>query len=475
MQRLYSDHGATFRLLSMALALGLFLFAVPANADDPIDTTDEPQSAAQEAQEIQEEVDQQTDQIDQQLEDQQDQLDQQLDQADEQIEQQRDELDQQIDQRTDQLDERADEFNDQLDQAEEQAERQVDEFNQQLDQTEEQAEGEQDDLVPQDQRIRLGVSIDENVDVSEGLTIGEVMRGSIAADAGLRRGDVIVSIDGESFTTVDQLDRFMRQRAAGDTAEIIVLRDGQRHPMNLTFRHVYAQDQGRYDSAYGADQQQFANHGWLGITLQNDNQDPFGAPQVEGAVVASVVPGSPAADAGLQVGHRIVELNGERVSSVSFLLERLQQSNPGDRVELVVFAGGNERSLTATLADSSVFNVASHQSFYGPQFEYGGFDTFNTQSGDYEELVEMHRRMEEQHQRVEQMLNQMQQDIAEIRRQLDRHVENGNSTTGQDVDIQYSDEATFSDPDFPPEPPRGSLPPVDEDSERPIGSPPNPQ
>lgn len=55
---------------------------------------------------------------------------------------------------------------------------------------------------------------------NEGVIIQDVRPGSAAYDAGLRDGDTIYSMDGQSITTVPELVHFIRTRQPGDQVEI---------------------------------------------------------------------------------------------------------------------------------------------------------------------------------------------------------------------------------------------------------------
>jgi len=70
-----------------------------------------------------------------------------------------------------------------------------------------------------------------------------------------------------------------------------------------------------------------------------------------GAVIQDVTPGTPAADAGLQVGDLVVELDGQPVAGTDDLVGRIRDHQPGDRVTLKVVRDGKEQTVTATLAD----------------------------------------------------------------------------------------------------------------------------
>ncbi len=70
-----------------------------------------------------------------------------------------------------------------------------------------------------------------------------------------------------------------------------------------------------------------------------------------GIVVASVVPGEPADEAGVERGDILLQVDGESVDSVPDLVTRLREYEAGDDVELVVLHGDEERTLTVTLGE----------------------------------------------------------------------------------------------------------------------------
>lgn len=83
------------------------------------------------------------------------------------------------------------------------------------------------------------------------------------------------------------------------------------------------------------------NRLWLGASFSRDAR---GAP-----VVANIVPGSPAQQAGLDRGDAIAQLDGKDVSWEDFF-QRLSAKRPGDRVEFTVQRLGKSKKLAITLA-----------------------------------------------------------------------------------------------------------------------------
>lgn len=73
----------------------------------------------------------------------------------------------------------------------------------------------------------------------------------------------------------------------------------------------------------------------------------------DGALVAEVVPGSAAEQAGLEQGDRVTEFDGEPVRDQLDLVARVRANQPGDEVGLVVERDGDETDITVTLGTSS--------------------------------------------------------------------------------------------------------------------------
>jgi putative serine protease PepD len=69
----------------------------------------------------------------------------------------------------------------------------------------------------------------------------------------------------------------------------------------------------------------------------------------QGAIIASVVPGGPAEQVGLQPGDRVVALNGGVVRGADELIVAIRARQPGDNVTLTVARNGTEQQVDVTL------------------------------------------------------------------------------------------------------------------------------
>ncbi len=94
-----------------------------------------------------------------------------------------------------------------------------------------------DDLKAGNSRIRpwMGITMQDltpdlaayfNLDITEGVIINTVVEGAPADKAGLQRGDIILSMDGQTVSGSEQLQSLVRSRLVGDSVEIVISRDG---------------------------------------------------------------------------------------------------------------------------------------------------------------------------------------------------------------------------------------------------------
>jgi serine protease Do len=98
-----------------------------------------------------------------------------------------------------------------------------------------------------------------------------------------------------------------------------------------------------------------ATHPQLGITIEEVSQplaQSFGLKEPQGALVASVTPGSAAARAGLQPGDVILRANGQPIAESDDLPELVDKASPGDRLALELWRKDAALNLVATLGQA---------------------------------------------------------------------------------------------------------------------------
>ncbi len=93
--------------------------------------------------------------------------------------------------------------------------------------------------------------------------------------------------------------------------------------------------------------------GYLGVEIQPVSQDiaeNLGLKSAAGAIVDKVMPGTPAAEAGLKTGDVITKLNGKDIAEASDLTLQVGMLKPGAKVELTYVRDGAEKTAEVTLA-----------------------------------------------------------------------------------------------------------------------------
>jgi serine protease Do len=95
-----------------------------------------------------------------------------------------------------------------------------------------------------------------------------------------------------------------------------------------------------------------AEHGWLGVTIQPVTQalaESFGMSQSRGALVAQVIPDSPAARGGLKPGDIILNYDSQAIDESADLPALVNATPPGKSVSLKLLRNGREQNLNVEI------------------------------------------------------------------------------------------------------------------------------
>jgi putative serine protease PepD len=95
-----------------------------------------------------------------------------------------------------------------------------------------------------------------------------------------------------------------------------------------------------------------AQHAYLGVAPKDGTADAGNATR-EGAEIARVLSGTPAAKAGLKEGDVVIAIDGEPVNSATSLVAYVREKAVGDQVNLTVIRDGQTVHLDATLVARS--------------------------------------------------------------------------------------------------------------------------
>ncbi|MEY2471393.1 MAG: hypothetical protein QOK28_722 [Actinomycetota bacterium] len=94
--------------------------------------------------------------------------------------------------------------------------------------------------------------------------------------------------------------------------------------------------------------------GVASVSLTPDLKSQLGVPVDKGAVVQDVTAGSPAENAGLQVGDVVVDFHGKSIGSSVDLVNAVRDTKAGDKVSFTYYRGDTKHDGTLTIGSRTV-------------------------------------------------------------------------------------------------------------------------
>jgi serine protease Do len=220
-----------------------------------------------------------------------------------------------------------------------------------------------------------------NLREARGVAIKQVIEGSPAEKAGLRKDDVVLRFNGEEVTSVRKLNRLIEEVAPDHSARLTISRNGNEQEVSVTvgerkdfnsFAFPRGGDNGKLleelNRAPGAYALALGSSRRIGIstsTLTKQLAEYFGVGGGAGVLVSSVREDSPAAKAGLKAGDVITEIDGEKIEEVGDLSRAINRKSEGD-VTLTVTREHSQRTIRVTP------EKAEATPFFGPEYRIEG-------------------------------------------------------------------------------------------------------
>lgn len=208
-------------------------------------------------------------------------------------------------------------------------------------------------------RGMLGINIQNiNEDLAKGLglkdakgvLVSNVRTGGAADKAGLKRGDVITAINGETVEDSNVLRNKVAGTLPGNDIKVKFVRDGSEQEVTAKLDELDSgSEKPQNQQNDQKDQENSAQEGKLGLTLQPVT--PAIAKELEmpedtkGLVVTQVDPSGSAAQAGMRRGDVILEVNRQSVSSLDEMRSALDKSGTNSAL-LLISRGGQTTFLT---------------------------------------------------------------------------------------------------------------------------------
>ncbi len=170
-------------------------------------------------------------------------------------------------------------------------------------------------IVPQDLTPAMAKAFGETE--ARGALVGDVSPNSPAARVGLMKGDIILEVNGKPVVDANSLRMTISTLPPDTTVALKVFRDGANRDFTVKLGELPTEQAAAAKPEHGG-----GTHSALsGVSVENLDADAahqLGLPaNAQGVVVTNVDPASAAADAGLQRGDVIQEVNRKPVKNMS--------------------------------------------------------------------------------------------------------------------------------------------------------------
>ena len=188
-------------------------------------------------------------------------------------------------------------------------------------------------------RVMLGVTISPITDEIAkelklssqlGVYINEVTKGGTADKAGLKKGDIIVSLGGSDITSVATLQEKVNSFHPGDATKATIIRDGKRQEIDLTFQAVEERN---------GEVAEDGSVSFYGASLAVPSKEKLARLGLKSGVEIVSVGSGKMQDAGAQEGFIIQYVNDQPVSKPQDVIDLAKKSKRAIFIEGVT-AGG---------------------------------------------------------------------------------------------------------------------------------------
>lgn len=190
---------------------------------------------------------------------------------------------------------------------------------------------------------------------SEGAIVADLVTDGPAKKSGIRRGDIIVEVNGTKVTDATSTTRIVGALLAGSDNSFIVLRNGARvtvpvtvgeRPENINASFSQSDNNRPEDDA----ETEEAPFGLTLSALADDTRDEMDMEADEpGMIIADLASDSPLRETGLLPGMVILDVNGQPLTSVETLENEIEATKDRGRSKILMAVRSNTQTLFVTV------------------------------------------------------------------------------------------------------------------------------
>jgi serine protease Do len=191
------------------------------------------------------------------------------------------------------------------------------------------------------QNVTADLADDLGLKATTGALVAAAQKDSPAAAAGVKSGDVITAVDGETVADPHDLARRIAALGPKKTVKLAHIRNGSPMTIDVTLGTMPA-DKTASAETRNSDDNEGSALAKLGLTLRPAHGQ-------EGVVVAEVDPDGAAADKGLKQGDVILEVAGKTVSRPAEVAQAIDAAKSDGKKSVLVRVKSNDGEHYLTL------------------------------------------------------------------------------------------------------------------------------
>jgi serine protease Do len=177
---------------------------------------------------------------------------------------------------------------------------------------------------------------------AKGVLVDAVVAGGAGENAGIKPGDVILSVDGKEVNAPNELQSYIATRHPGDQVTVKLFRDGKEIEKKVALKArdedkttVKASDRKDEDEESAPESPRVVKFDNLGLSIRSITADEKKQLEVEkGVLVAEVKPYGEAFNRAIAKGNVIVEADRKTVSSPAEFKKIVEGRKPGESLLL---------------------------------------------------------------------------------------------------------------------------------------------
>lgn len=176
------------------------------------------------------------------------------------------------------------------------------------------------------------------LDRPRGALVATVEPDGPADKAGIKPGDVIVAYNGRAIDSSRALPPMVGETPVGERADVTVLRDGRERTLKVTIGKL-PEDATAQAETPSRQAPAETRESRLGLSLSELTDEQKEQAGVERGVMVTRVQDGPAARAGIQRGDVLLEVNRQRVASISDVRKAIADNKEGDSILVLLRRG----------------------------------------------------------------------------------------------------------------------------------------